>query len=1043
MKEKILNHVFRAFNIRHGEGLPIFYLLTLSLFTGIFVAFYLSAANASFLSNFEIDFLPWAYIISGLVGNVAVAVFSYLQKRVPFTRLLVGNVLFLFALLITFRTSLLVTDSRWISFLMFIWIDPMLTLLDLGYWGLAGRLFDLQQGKRLFGLVSSGEVVTAVLGFFLVPFCDYSILLVIAAFGLGLYVFAMMPAVRHFRERLLATSAPAPRRDGDEQVAGTDNNRYFMLISIVTVLVILALYFVDFVFLRNASQRYVTETSLASFLAIFFAITRLTELVAKTLLSGRLIGQFGLIFGLLALPVSVMVFGLAAAATWIFGSAGTWFFVFVALGKLLEFVLRKSIFDPSFKVLFQPVDERQRFAMQTRAEGSVRQVGLLLAGAALVMISFFDAMDVEHVVYLQIFVALGCTAVTVLLFREYRSKLLEALSRHTGARLLESPVQIIRRVLLDARAQPAGYTLNVLGRVEPVLFVQFLEELATSEDPAVRQVALQRIHAFRLFGFLDTVSRQAADDPDRDVRQAAAELVGELREVKAFLAAPDRVVALASSERADDRVLAALAFVYEPRIAPPEALFELLWDSTTRVRRVALIAAGQSRHEAVWPRLIEQLGSGLFSEASASALITIGSPVLDALDSAFRRFEEQPEAMLRILRIYERIDDDKAGKLLFDQIDHPNRDVRQQALESLSVCGYQAQDGQVRVVRYQIEKALDHLSWYLAAQLDIGLEAWADDLARALEGQILQERQSLLLLLGLICDPEAIRLMRDSLSDEDAGGQAYALEIATEVIPSELQGALFPFLEQLPPRQTLDRLDLFFPQLALSPSARLRDILRQGYGRVNSWTKACAIRTLSEFGGASIPIELAANLFNQHPMIRELTALAMNRLDPPACRLHLDRLPAAQAAAFDSLIRAAAEGALSIFDKVLLLRSTEIFAPIPEPMLARSAAGIQELRFSGNERIFSTGDPAESMFVIAQGRIRIEKDGVTLTHLTDRDVLGEIGILEAGVRSAAAVVEEPTQLLHVDQKWLYDLLADRMEILPRLIEVITKRLARA
>ena len=52
---------------------------------------------------------------------------------------------------------------RWPFLLLMAWSIAMYALSSLAFWGAASRLFDVRQGKRLFSLVSAGDVVAAAL----------------------------------------------------------------------------------------------------------------------------------------------------------------------------------------------------------------------------------------------------------------------------------------------------------------------------------------------------------------------------------------------------------------------------------------------------------------------------------------------------------------------------------------------------------------------------------------------------------------------------------------------------------------------------------------------------------------------------------------------------------------------------------------------------------------------------------------------------------------------------------------------------------------
>ena len=87
----IARRVSSALGVRAGEGTRVAALLGHSLFNGVFSAFFLTAANALFLSRFEITWLPVAYIAAAAVGYLAVLAFSRFEKAFGVRALVVAN----------------------------------------------------------------------------------------------------------------------------------------------------------------------------------------------------------------------------------------------------------------------------------------------------------------------------------------------------------------------------------------------------------------------------------------------------------------------------------------------------------------------------------------------------------------------------------------------------------------------------------------------------------------------------------------------------------------------------------------------------------------------------------------------------------------------------------------------------------------------------------------------------------------------------------------------------------------------------------------
>ncbi|MDP6698752.1 MAG: hypothetical protein QGH25_03820, partial [Candidatus Latescibacteria bacterium] len=109
--------LFEAFNIRPGEGQTIALLGGYSFLVGIFQAYYISLANASFLADFGVDYLPRGYLVTGLVGYLIGFGLSRLQGRLAFNRLLSITLVFPLVLVGLFRLSAWLVPGPWLTFL--------------------------------------------------------------------------------------------------------------------------------------------------------------------------------------------------------------------------------------------------------------------------------------------------------------------------------------------------------------------------------------------------------------------------------------------------------------------------------------------------------------------------------------------------------------------------------------------------------------------------------------------------------------------------------------------------------------------------------------------------------------------------------------------------------------------------------------------------------------------------------------------------------------------------------------------------------------
>ena len=70
-------------------------------------------------------------------------------------------------------------------------------------------------------------------------------------------------------------------------------------------------------------------------------------------------------------------------------------FIVVVLSMLVLVVVKRSLEDSSFKLLFQPLGSNLKSLVQSSTEGKARQLGAILVGVCLVGIQF--AVDSEYI----------------------------------------------------------------------------------------------------------------------------------------------------------------------------------------------------------------------------------------------------------------------------------------------------------------------------------------------------------------------------------------------------------------------------------------------------------------------------------------------------------------------------------------------------------------------------------------------------------------------------------------------------------------------
>jgi CRP/FNR family cyclic AMP-dependent transcriptional regulator len=131
---------------------------------------------------------------------------------------------------------------------------------------------------------------------------------------------------------------------------------------------------------------------------------------------------------------------------------------------------------------------------------------------------------------------------------------------------------------------------------------------------------------------------------------------------------------------------------------------------------------------------------------------------------------------------------------------------------------------------------------------------------------------------------------------------------------------------------------------------------------------------------------------------------------------------------------------LLLIEKVLILKTLVIFRDTPESILAELAPLMQEMEYEKDVLIFKDGEIGHCMYIIHQGAVKIHKGVTTLTTLSEKEVFGELSLLDAETRSASATTMENTILFRIDQEPFYELLESRPEVARGFIQMLCKRL---
>lgn len=129
-----------------------------------------------------------------------------------------------------------------------------------------------------------------------------------------------------------------------------------------------------------------------------------------------------------------------------------------------------------------------------------------------------------------------------------------------------------------------------------------------------------------------------------------------------------------------------------------------------------------------------------------------------------------------------------------------------------------------------------------------------------------------------------------------------------------------------------------------------------------------------------------------------------------------------------------------LIEKVLILKSSEIFQNTAETELVELAGVLEEIYLEANTVLFSKGDPGNCMYFIFNGTIKIHDGEHALAVLGENEIVGELSVLDSESRSASATTLEDCLLLKLEQEAFYEILMANSDILKGILKTLCKRL---
>ncbi len=129
-----------------------------------------------------------------------------------------------------------------------------------------------------------------------------------------------------------------------------------------------------------------------------------------------------------------------------------------------------------------------------------------------------------------------------------------------------------------------------------------------------------------------------------------------------------------------------------------------------------------------------------------------------------------------------------------------------------------------------------------------------------------------------------------------------------------------------------------------------------------------------------------------------------------------------------------------IIDKIILLSNTEMFKYTPDENLSLIAQETELKFYQAGDDIVIEGEVGDRLYIIVSGKCEVIKNNHLLAHLKNRDVFGDLAVLDEEPRMATVRAETDCDVLELNKESLLSILEVNPSIYQGIVKFLCKRM---
>jgi len=1046
----------KLFSINPGEGSP-----TLILFIHFFAYVAISvtgsaARDAYFLNMVDRKYLPLMYLAVAVVLTLVIAIYNRLSKNRDLTLIVTISSL-------VFALSLLAIQNHlegWVIPFLYIWKDVIDAITIIQFWLLANEVFDPRQAKRLFGLLGAGGALAAIIvgssiKQFVSIFGSENLLFITIGF-LGI-VILMANLIRPYRNVYKLQNQT--RKKYEQKKSEKTFTPYLKSLAIIIGLAAITSRIVDYQFKIIAVTTFPLQDDLVNFFGQYFAVTGIATIVIQLFVTSKLLSRFGILVAILILPVFLMLGSIGFFMTPILAT--------VYLSKFSDQVFKFTLHNSSIQLLWIPVKNTIKTRLKPIIEGSIRAGLEGLSGVLIFIAVTVFNIPIHYLSLSIVLIAIYWINKSFPLKKLYVDALQSAIEKRqlnfeeltldiqdqtmvntieTALNNADESQQIFALdIIKDIPLTPWKQSLNRLmdkGNItvkKEILNISFNDENIINDQRIIDLVRVDKdlgVDAIEIAGkrklsdALPVINKHLGDsEMEKRIVAAAA-----IRNIKPESSSEAKSLLINAFDSSNEKIkpLAIKQMSYDNEILPDDKLIQYLNDSSYVIRNAALSVAKTRRSPEFLPEIIHSLADPRSAIPARTALTIYNEKdVIKFLIQYLQDSNAQKSLVIGIIRTLKNYPTKQSIGLILSRINPKTPPIQAEAVDALIHLAREiplekediiiTKDVLIKTARYAYEKII------ALSQIE---DSKDNQLLRHFLQNEIKKLIPVIMKLGIIDKPETpIETYIQYVLNNESDKLPYVLEFFENIFSKEESKIVNSLIDSISIEEKCVVARKRFNRLTTD----LNEFLGYYIGSIQGLKVALTMDYAFRTNNQEILNKVNWETLPENFVIKDIiTRHAQKHSDL------LKTLPINQ-----YLLDSKQLSMYSTLEKALILKSIDLFETIPSEELIRVAQIADEEQFETDSLLFEEGDFGDSMYIVANGKVRVHKGERTIVELEKGACVGEMALLDQEPRSADVTVNADTTLLKITQDGFYELMSSNMEIMHGIVKLITNRLRKA